>query len=165
MSSLSFWENHINLISCWVLVGFNKNKGKSQLKESFLYYWKVKLKLTLSIIKFSSLTKALEEVAFEYFISQKKSSISWNSLRIKTRGAVALWYFPSMGSKKDWSNVHQISFKRNPNIDKIISIEKLSEEFKPIVSERFLRLLIDEIRKSIVLLHFQPINTPACGAN
>ena len=55
----------------------------------------------------------------------------------RTRNAVALRHFSSMGRKEDPPSIDQISFKKKPNFDTIISTEIISEELKPVVSSNF----------------------------
>ena len=57
----------------------------------------------------------------------------WN--QIKTRGAVALRYFPLLWRIKTWSNKQQTNLTHKPNLTKNISMEILSKELKPIALE------------------------------
>ena len=53
-----------------------------------------------------------------------------------TRCAVAMGYFPLNSCMKKWSNVQQITFRKNPILTKIISMETSCQEIKPIALEK-----------------------------
>ena len=76
----------------------------------------------------------------------------------KKRSRTAI--FSVNGAQKHWSNTHQITSKKEPVIDKKVSIEKLSEEFKPVALENY--EFEDRRNKNIkkILLHFRIIKIP-----
>ena len=77
---------------------------------------------------------------------------------MKTRGAVALRYFPLKRRRHDRLNVQQMISKRNPFFNRSkLSIKILMEEFKPVALENFeLKNRLNNDSKR-TLLHFWPI--------
>ena len=73
------------------------------------------------------------------WIWMTKNMTSWLfsiNQRKKTKGAVALRYFPSKGQRNDLLNIQQTDSENEPIFQKRkLSVETLMEEFKPVVLE------------------------------
>ena len=79
---------------------------------------------------------------------------------METRRAVALRHFPSMWCIRNYSNNQPINFTNNPILTEIISMETLSEEFKPIASENCEFESRQNRNTNWNFSHVQPINIP-----
>ena len=79
---------------------------------------------------------------------------------LMTRGAVILRHFSSMRRRNDWLNVQQIIFTNKLIIVKKISVETLSEEFKPVVLVNCEGKIWQNKNINWTFSHVQPFNIP-----